>query len=60
MIGHGERFCDRLFDSPMESIEKPYGAWLHADPRRRTHTMGEKWLRSGGAPQAENPSDRGE
>lgn len=45
MIGHVELFCDRLFDSLRESIEKPHGAWLRADPRRITHTMGEKWLR---------------
>lgn len=48
MIGHGERFCDRIFDRPIEHIERPYGAWLRADPRLRTHTMGAKWLRSGG------------
>lgn len=52
MIGHGERFCDRIFETPLESIEKPYEAWLRAEPRRKTHTMGAKWLRSGGEIQA--------
>lgn len=46
IVRHGERFSDRAFDNPFESIEKPYGAWLRADPRRRTHTMGSKWLRN--------------
>ncbi|KAL8089958.1 hypothetical protein AgCh_039427 [Apium graveolens] len=32
-----------------EDIEKPYGAWMRADPKRRTYTMGNKWLRPGGA-----------
>ncbi|KAL8098348.1 hypothetical protein AgCh_031201 [Apium graveolens] len=59
MMGHGERFCDRIFDSPIENIEKPYGAWLRADPRRRTHTMGSKWLRNGGDFQARNPVRKG-
>lgn len=57
MIGHGERFCDKIFDTPIESIEKPYGAWLRADPRRKTHTMGSKWLRSGGNFQATNSGE---
>lgn len=26
MIGHNERFCERLFDTPLEQIEKPYGS----------------------------------
>lgn len=47
MIGHGERFCDRIFDTPLESIEKPYGVWLRVEPRRKAHSMGNKWLRSG-------------
>lgn len=48
MIGHGEKFCEKLFDTPLEDIEKPYGAWMKAEPRRRNHTMGAKWLRQGG------------
>lgn len=54
MIGHGERYCERIFDTPGGIIEKPYGAWLRAEPRRKTHTMGDKWLKSGGASQAKN------
>lgn len=48
MIGHGEKFCDKIFESPVDEIERPYGAWMKAEPRRRNHTMGAKWLRQGG------------
>lgn len=48
MIGHGEKFCEKIFDTPMEEIEKPYGVWMKAEPRRRTHTMRAKWLRQCG------------
>ncbi|XP_074373435.1 uncharacterized protein LOC141713759 [Apium graveolens] len=51
LIGHGERFCDRIFDSPADSIEEPYGAWLRAEPKRRNHTIGAKWLRTRGSSQ---------
>ncbi|MDV3180553.1 MAG: hypothetical protein Q8829_02590 [Candidatus Phytoplasma australasiaticum] len=48
MIGHGEKFCDKIFEVPIEQIEKPYGAWMKEEPRRRSHIMGAKWLRQGG------------
>lgn len=48
MIGHGEKFCERLFETPEDKIEKPYGAWMRADPRRKSYSMGSKWLRQGG------------
>lgn len=48
MIGHGQRFSDKIFDTPVYKIEKPYGPWLRADSRRKIHTMGTKWLRNGG------------
>ncbi|KAK1396097.1 hypothetical protein POM88_005960 [Heracleum sosnowskyi] len=38
-------------------IERPYGSWMRAEPRRRTHTMGNKWLRSGGSILASNARD---
>lgn len=60
MIGHGERFCEAIFDTPLESIEKPYGAWLRADSRRKSHTMGAKWLRNGGNFQASNSGGKSE
>lgn len=47
MIGHREKFCEKLFDTPIEQREKPYGIWMKAEPRRRNHTIGVKWLRPG-------------
>lgn len=44
----------------MDSIEKPYGAWLRAEPKRRTHTIGARWLRNGGNFQAKNSGGNGE
>lgn len=52
MIGHGEKFCDKLFEMPMENIDKPYGAWLRAEPKKKTHTMGSKWSRNPNSAQA--------
>lgn len=49
IIGHSDKFCDRLFDTPVEEIEKPYGAWMRADPRRRSLLTGSKWLRQSGS-----------
>lgn len=49
MIGHAEKYCEKLFDTPMELIAKPYGVWMRAEPRRKSYTMGAKWLRPGGA-----------
>lgn len=49
LIGHSDKFCSKLFDSQGELIEKPYGSWMRADPKRRSYTMGSKWLRPGGA-----------
>lgn len=49
MVGHGEKFCAKLFDTPLDKFEKPYGSWMPADPRRRSHTIGSIWLRMGGA-----------
>lgn len=49
LVGHDDKFCERLFDMPEDKIEKPFGTWMRAEPRRRMHTMGSKWLRPGGA-----------
>ncbi|KAK1374683.1 hypothetical protein POM88_030876 [Heracleum sosnowskyi] len=29
-------------------IVRPFGAWMRAEPRRKNHTLGSKWLRPGG------------
>ncbi|XP_030500236.1 uncharacterized protein LOC115715711 [Cannabis sativa] len=47
LIGHSERFCPRLFDKPLEELEKPYGIWMKAEPRRRHNQTGSRWLRTG-------------
>uniref|UniRef100_A0A803QQI1 Reverse transcriptase domain-containing protein n=1 Tax=Cannabis sativa TaxID=3483 RepID=A0A803QQI1_CANSA len=47
ILGHSERFCDRLFDTPMHLIEKLYNLDLKAPPRRRHHNIGVEWLRTG-------------
>lgn len=47
-IGHSEKFCEKIFDTPADQITKPYGVWMRAEPKRRTHSMGAKWLRQGG------------
>lgn len=49
LVGHSDKFCEKLFDASMEAVEKPYGTWMRADHRRRSHTMGSKWLKPGGA-----------
>ncbi|KAK1379731.1 hypothetical protein POM88_026475 [Heracleum sosnowskyi] len=47
LIGHNEKFFERIFDTPLEQIEKPYGACMRAGPKRRSHMMGAQWLRQG-------------
>lgn len=54
LIGHSEKFCARIFDTPIEMIEKPYGSWMRSEPKRRNHTIGAKWLRQGGAAPVES------
>lgn len=50
LIGHNEKFCGRLFDTPLDQIERPYGAWMRAEPRRNSDcTIGAKWLRQSGS-----------
>ncbi|KAL8124864.1 hypothetical protein AgCh_012503 [Apium graveolens] len=46
-IGHGEKFCNRIFETPLDQIEKPYGAFMKAEQQRRSHTIGAIWLRQG-------------
>lgn len=57
MVGHNEKFCERLFDTPEDKIEKLFGAWMKAEPRRRIHTMGNKWLKQGGSIPVKNLMD---
>ncbi|XP_074351785.1 uncharacterized protein LOC141690929 [Apium graveolens] len=60
MVGHGEKFYERIFDYPINQIERPYGAWMRAEPRRQNHSIGAKWLRQGGGPSMTFPAkDKG-
>lgn len=47
ILGHSEKYCSRLFDTPEEEITKPYGAWMRAPFRRQTKQIGAQWLRDG-------------
>lgn len=46
IIGHSDRFCERLFASSDGIVEKQYGVWLRAATRRNEVQIGEKWLRT--------------
>ncbi|WOH12303.1 hypothetical protein DCAR_0831805 [Daucus carota subsp. sativus] len=59
MVGHSDKFCAKLFDTPEDKIEKPFGTWMRAEPRRRMHTMGSKWLRPGGISPAKSTVEQG-
>lgn len=46
LLGHAEKLCSKIFDTPMNEIAKPYGQWMRALPRRQSYLTGSKWLRS--------------
>ncbi|XP_030486981.2 uncharacterized protein LOC115703884 [Cannabis sativa] len=46
LLGHSERFCEKAFDTPPHLLSKPYNLDMKAPPRRRTHSMGARWLRT--------------
>ena len=58
MVGHGDKFCERLFDNPGGNVQKAYGSWLRAEPRRKTHTVGSRWLRNPNSVQATNSGEK--
>lgn len=49
LIGHSEKYCEKIFDTSVGEIEKPCGSWMKAEPKWRNHTIGAKWLRQGGS-----------
>uniref|UniRef100_A0A803QNA4 Uncharacterized protein n=1 Tax=Cannabis sativa TaxID=3483 RepID=A0A803QNA4_CANSA len=53
IIGHSERFCSRLYETPLELIEKPYGIWMKAEPQRKNKLIRARWLRTGTAADAQ-------
>uniref|UniRef100_A0A803PF19 Reverse transcriptase domain-containing protein n=1 Tax=Cannabis sativa TaxID=3483 RepID=A0A803PF19_CANSA len=59
ILGHSEKFCPKLFDTPPHLIKKPYSLELKAMPRRRQHTIGSRWLRQGLMARVEDSGDCG-
>lgn len=50
VIGHSDKFCEKLFYSPYKSVEKLFGIWLRDPSRRSKNVSGERWLRSKSQP----------
>ena len=48
LIGHNEKYCERIFETSLDQIEKPYGPWMKSEPKHRNYTLGAQWLRKGG------------
>lgn len=44
LLGHSEKFCSRLFDTPEHEIVKPYAAWMRDPLKRQVKSIGAKWL----------------
>ncbi|KAK1377423.1 hypothetical protein POM88_024167 [Heracleum sosnowskyi] len=53
-MGHSDKFCSRLFDTPEHEITKPYCPWMRAPFRRQVKPIGTKWLRTGNAEDDQN------
>lgn len=47
LMGHADKFCSRIFDTPESELTRPYGAWMRAPFRRQMKMIGSKWLRNG-------------
>lgn len=61
MLRHSDRFCDRLFDTLVEEIVKPYGVWMRAPDRKQSKQIRSKWLRDSAVekgPVEENGGER--
>ncbi|WOG87678.1 hypothetical protein DCAR_0206909 [Daucus carota subsp. sativus] len=54
IIGHADKFCSKLFDTPENEITRPYGAGMRAQLRRQNNLIGSKWLRNGEEPNSES------
>ena len=50
MIGHSDRFCEKLYDCEVKPMEMPYGVELRAMNHRDRNLIGEWWLRSSTSP----------
>ncbi|KAK6164114.1 hypothetical protein DH2020_000978 [Rehmannia glutinosa] len=45
-LGHSDKFCAKLFNSPSAPSDRVYGSWLRAPTRKQQSQVGGKWLRS--------------
>uniref|UniRef100_A0A803QS68 CCHC-type domain-containing protein n=1 Tax=Cannabis sativa TaxID=3483 RepID=A0A803QS68_CANSA len=48
IIGHTERFCSKLFHQSVDTVVKPYGEFMRAQPQRNHKNIGARWLRTRG------------
>lgn len=48
LLGHTDRFCEKLFITPEAEIKREWGAWLRAPTKRNMFLGGERWLREEG------------
>lgn len=46
VLGHSEKFCNRLFVTPENETKEPYGDWMRAPFKRQVKPIGAKWLRN--------------
>ncbi|XP_074352306.1 uncharacterized protein At4g02000-like [Apium graveolens] len=42
LMGHSDKFCSRIFDTPESEITRPYGTWMRAPFKRHTKMIGAK------------------
>uniref|UniRef100_A0A803NGH4 CCHC-type domain-containing protein n=1 Tax=Cannabis sativa TaxID=3483 RepID=A0A803NGH4_CANSA len=49
IMGHAEKFCDKIYDMPIEKIVKPYSIEMKAPTRRQNYMVASPLLRSGTA-----------
>uniref|UniRef100_A0A803Q8H0 CCHC-type domain-containing protein n=1 Tax=Cannabis sativa TaxID=3483 RepID=A0A803Q8H0_CANSA len=47
VLGHSEKFCPKLYDTPEDRIIKPYGLFMKAPNRRQNFLTASPWLRTG-------------
>ncbi|XP_060974011.1 uncharacterized protein LOC133039194 [Cannabis sativa] len=45
VMGHAERFCEKIYDTPIENIVKPYSIEMKAPTRRQSFLTASPWLR---------------
>ncbi|KAF4370133.1 hypothetical protein F8388_007274 [Cannabis sativa] len=56
-MGHSERLCHKLYDTPLEDIEKPYGIAMRAPSRKQSFLTASPWLRTSFADQPPRADD---